>query len=363
MKIVFINFHPVDPQFYKNVALTLEKRGHKVLFLILEKEQIIDKIAKSFGFKTKIVGEIKPSFKQKLLHLPKIMFKILWEISKFRPDLLVSATSPYAGLAAKLTKTKAIGFTDTETATFNNNLSFKLFDSILTPSCFLKDVIKQKHIPFTGYKEIAYLHPLWFNRNQNILEKLQLKIEDKIVLMRFSALTAVHDNGLKSVGVISKNKILKYINEIEEYAKVFISMSERDLGPEFKQYKLEIEPHEYTNLLSFCSLYIGEGTTTASEAGVLGVPWIALRPEPLGYLNDQEEKFGLGFRTDDIDYAFKTAIEWIKKDSLKKEWKLKQKKLLTEKIDVSSFLIWFIENYPASHKIMINNPEFQKKFK
>jgi len=37
--------------------------------------------------------------------------------------------------------------------------------------------------------------------------------------------------------------------------------------------------------------------------------------------------------------------------------------MLSEKIDPTAFLIWFMENYPGSVKIVKNNPEFQSRFK
>ena len=39
------------------------------------------------------------------------------------------------------------------------------------------------------------------------------------------------------------------------------------------------------------------------------------------------------------------------------------KKLLTETIDVNAFMVWFIVNYPESHIIMKNNPQYQYRFK
>ena len=36
--------------------------------------------------------------------------------------------------------------------------------------------------------------------------------------------------------------------------------------------------------------------------------------------------------------------------------------MLAEKIDVTSFLVWFTENYPKSKQTMKINPEYQLKF-
>jgi hypothetical protein len=37
--------------------------------------------------------------------------------------------------------------------------------------------------------------------------------------------------------------------------------------------------------------------------------------------------------------------------------------MLSEKIDVTAFFTWFIENYPESQRIMQENPDYQRHFK
>ena len=50
-------------------------------------------------------------------------------------------------------------------------------------------------------------------------------------------------------------------------------------------------------------------------------------------------------------------------------WKIKtefqkcQKKIFADKIDVTGFMFWFMENYPESFKIMKENPDYQYRFK
>jgi hypothetical protein len=34
-----------------------------------------------------------------------------------------------------------------------------------------------------------------------------------------------------------------------------------------------------------------------------------------------------------------------------------------EKIDVTAFMVWFIENYPESVKVIKENPDYQHRFK
>ena len=49
--------------------------------------------------------------------------------------------------------------------------------------------------------------------------------------------------------------------------------------------------------------------------------------------------------------------------NLKKEWQLRREKMLSEKIDVASFFVWLIENYPQSVSIIKNDPGYQFNFK
>ncbi len=37
--------------------------------------------------------------------------------------------------------------------------------------------------------------------------------------------------------------------------------------------------------------------------------------------------------------------------------------MLEDKIDVSAFMTWFIENHPESADIMKNNPDYQFRFR
>jgi hypothetical protein len=53
----------------------------------------------------------------------------------------------------------------------------------------------------------------------------------------------------------------------------------------------------------------------------------------------------------------------LSQENLKEQWKIKRDRLLADKIDVTAFYVWFIENYPESAKIMRKNPEYQYKFK
>jgi len=69
----------------------------------------------------------------------------------------------------------------------------------------------------------------------------------------------------------------------------------------------------------------------------------------MGNLIELEQKYGLIYSYNDQYSAMKKAIELIQKPNLKEEWKKKKEKMLKDKIDVTEFMVWFIENYPKSY--------------
>jgi hypothetical protein len=366
MRVLFLIFHPVDPYIVFETAKQVENSGGKTIFLVIEKEDIIKKIIDSRGFENKVIGKNKKSFTGKIFSALSIIYNINKIIREFKPTIVFSPAGPYASFALKFRKLPLICWEDTETATFNYKYAHKRIDSLLLVDSFYKELTRGDNvIRFNGYKELAYLHPNVFKPDSKILNDLGLSDKDTIILMRFSALNAMHDVGLKSEVIDNRNKILDFIERVEKKfgAKVFISMTERELDARFSKYKLNIPPEKYTQLLAFCTLYLGEGTTTASEAGVLGVPWINIQKTKRGYLIDQEVNYGLGMRTDNLDVAFKKAEILLKKKNIKQEWSLKREKLLSDKIDVSAFLTWFIMKYPESEQVMKRQPTYQNNFR
>jgi hypothetical protein len=49
--------------------------------------------------------------------------------------------------------------------------------------------------------------------------------------------------------------------------------------------------------------------------------------------------------------------------NLKEEWQQKRLKMLGDKIDVTSFWTWFIDNYPDTISQIKQEPEFWEQFK
>jgi hypothetical protein len=56
------------------------------------------------------------------------------------------------------------------------------------------------------------------------------------------------------------------------------------------------------------------------------------------------------------------ARRLLQNPKLKKEGKEKGEALVKDKIDVTAFMVWFIEHYPDSIDEIKNHPEIQQQF-
>ena len=228
---------------------------------------------------------------------------------------------------------------------------------IATPSCFYEEIGK-KHFRFNGYMELFYLHPKRFKYNDNIMENLGVMKGEIYILFRFVSWGAFHDIGQKG---ISNNEKIEIVNYFKDRYKIFIS-SEGELPESLKKYQLRIPAIQLHNVLANSKLYIGEGGTMASEASMLGIPSIYVNSLPLmGYLKDCRD-CGLLHHLSDYKNII-TIGEKILNRIDYENYKLTSRNiLLKDKIDPTSMLEWLIENYPESKKIILANPDFQKKF-
>jgi len=141
------------------------------------------------------------------------------------------------------------------------------------------------------------------------------------------------------------------VEELGKHARVLIT-SESALPQEFEKYRITASPEKMLNLLFYAAMYIGEGAPMASECAVLGTPAIYVNTLSLGYLEEQEECYGLVYNYTNPkltqEQITEKALELLKMDNLKEEWRTRTKRLLKEKIDVTEFMIDIIENYPES---------------
>lgn len=349
MRVLFLLGHPAHVHLFRNPIRLMQDEGHDIRIGCIEKE-ITKDLLSHYGLPHVSIGPSQKDLLAKSLDTVRKDFRMVRLIKEFDPDIVVSTGIPYASHAAKLSGIPSIAFSDTEIATLVIKSMLPFVSAVCTPSCFSLD-LGDKHIRYDGYHELAYLHPNYFEPDKSILSEVGLQEGESFFLVRFSSLDSSHDIGWRGVSAWGDDSLMRLLRDLEDFGRVFV-MSEHSLSPDLRKYVLRIPPHRLLDLLPFARMYIGEGATMASEAGVLGVPWIFVSKTDRGYLVDQEQRYGLGYHFTDAEKAREKAIELLEDSQLHEKWKSKRVKLLEEKVDVTKFIVDFVLGWPESFERM-----------
>lgn len=358
MRILFNVGHPAQVHFFKNAIRILESKGHVCKMTAVAKDVSL-KLLDAYGFEYDIVGSARPSLFSKAVELVKIEQKLYKIAKSFKPDMLVGGSgNAYSAHVGKLIGKPSVVFEDSEKGAIEHLLTDRFASVIFTPSSYKKK-IGDNQLFLNGYKELAYLHPNYFHPTQIALDELGLTKEDKYFIFRFVTWNADHDIGHH--GIQNKSKFAK---ELENYGRVLIT-SEGKLEPELEKYRVRVSPEKIHDLLYYAQMFVGDSQTMTTEAAVLGVPAIRCNSfvgeDDMSNFIELEEKYNLIFNYSDSEEALKKALELVQLPQLKEEWSKKRDKLLNDKIDVTAFIVWFIENYPGSIKRTKEGVPFSSK--
>jgi len=186
---------------------------------------------------------------------------------------------------------------------------------------------------------------------------------EKYFVLRLVSLKAYHDVFKKG---LSDDQVQKIINLLETKGKVFIS-AERDLPKQLQKYELKIQSDKIAHILYYADLFIGDSQTMTSEASILGTPAFRCNDfvGKISVMDEKEAKYGLSFNysPNEFNDMYSKLQEVLSKKNFKEEFKQRREVLLSEKIDLSNFMIWLFENYPDSVSEYQINPYVQYRFK
>ena len=362
MKVLFDIGNPADVHLFKYTIRNLEKDNHEIKICVRERENIVKRLLDYYNFNYENLEKNTPGLFNKAITMFKNDYKLIGISKRFNPDIYVSLASPYSAQVSKLLGHQSITFTDSEPTGLMLALTMPFTNVIITPSGFARNLGK-KQIRISGYKELAYLHPNWYRPKPDILKILGVSKDEPYVILRFSAFDASHDIGIKGFSLEDKRRLVK---DLCKYANVFIS-SEVMLPKDLEKYRIDIPQDRMHDALYYASMLVGDTQTSTTEAACLGTP--AVRCNSFVGKNDMsnfielENIYGLIFNFNIPEKAIEKSIELIQEQDLKEKWINKKERLYKNKIDVTAFMTWFIEDYPESSRMMKENPSFQERFR
>ena len=357
MNILIDIGHPAHVHLFRPFAHEMEEKGHRVLFTCRDKEFEIA-LLRAEGFDFISFGKKYATKWGKMWGLLKFDW-MEWRIChRFKPDILLSHGSMYAAHAAWLCRRPHVSFEDT--FNFEQIRLYEPFSSAILTADYAHPAVSEKEIRYAGYHELAYLHPKRFAPDRSVLDELGVKEGERYVLLRFVSWNATHDAGHKGMSMENKRRAVQMFSR---YARVFIS-SEKELPDDLRAYKLPTPPERVHHVMAFSSLIFGESATMVSEGVVLGVPGIYMDDTGRYYTREQEQRYGLCFNysesAEDQARAIEKGVEILSAPAFDLSG---HERLLRDKIDVTGFLVDFVENYPQSITTMRNNPDSQYRFK
>ncbi len=355
--------HPAHFHLFKNVVTNLQERGHQTRILIKNKDILEDLLKGSSMEYTNILPkgrkDSKISIALGLLIREKELFKIVLDD---RPDVMIG-TSAEIGHIGRLLNIPSIAVNedDFDAVPLFSNFTYPFVNHILAPAVCRVGHWKNKTIAYEGYHELAYLSPTYFQQCEKREMSLDLS-KERFFILRFAKLSAHHDAGKTGLTTgIAQN----VIDLLKPHGRIYIT-AERALEPQFEKYRTRINPLDIHHALSHADLYLGDSQTMAAEAAVLGTPSLRFNDfvGRLGYLEELEHKYGLtyGIRTTEPRRLYEMIEKLLYTPNLQEEWQVRRSKMLADKIDVTAFMVWLIENYPDSAKIMHENPDYQFRF-
>ncbi len=364
MKVLFHLGHPAHFHLFKNVISRLKENNNQVI-TIIKKKDILEDLLKNIGLEyINILPEGRKGSKAGIAWgLLKQDMGIFKQALKEKPDIMVGTSVPIAHVGKLLgIPTINVNEDDAEVVPLHSKLAYPFISTIVSPTTCNNSKWENKSVKYSGFHELSYLHPKVFTPDIDTCKKY-LDIEKPYFVLRFSGLDAHHDKG---IGGINNKLALKLIEILKPYGNVFIT-SERPLTGDLESFRKNINPLDIHHILKFAKIYIGDSQTMAAEAGVLGTPFIRFNDfvGRIGYLNELENKYqlGFGFKSSQSESMLSKVKELLRLEQLDDIYSERRNKMLTEKINLSEFLTWFIEEYPGSKDIMLNKPEYQYKFK
>lgn len=363
MKILIDIGHPAHVHLLRYTASELKARGHEVFYSVRD-IPVAKRLMEMYGMTPYVdLGRKKDSLggkAQTVLHQDSILLRF---VLKHKIDIGLSS-GPVLSHVSRLTPMKSFNFDDDDDSVEKLVVKYchPLTDVVFTPDSIYRKTPKAMY--YAGTHELAYLYPKRFCPDPSVLAKAGIAEGERFFIMRFVAFKGHHDINQGGLSLEQKQKL---IDLLKPYGRVIIT-SERPIEPEFEQYRLPVPPEEIHSLMAYASMFLGDSQTMTSEAAILGVPALKCNTfaGKLSVPNELEQKYGLCYAYQPSEFdAFYAHVQRLLEslDSTAAEWAEKRKRFLADKIDVTAFFTWFIENYPESQRIMKENPNYQYRFK
>jgi len=332
--------HPAQAHFYRYIIKELRNSGHLVRVCVRDKEMTAELLA-TFGIEHEVLAQAQDSLAGTALSQAKYESKLLREAWLFQPDVLTSIGGIEISHVAPIVGARSLAFMDTP-----SELAYRLTAPNIDITCVpvaYKGKARGEIRRYEGYHELAYLHPDRFTYEPDQLRRYGVNPDDRLFILRLVDWGAYHDVGQSGFEQRVQHEL---VSLLDRHGEVYIT-SEKPLPPSLAEYNPDIPPHLIHDLLSAADIYIGDSGTMATEAALLGTPAIrvssVVEQGDMGNFIELHEKYGLLDIFANGEDALARVKRLLDEPTSPDTWEKKRKRLLADKIDVTTFAVQQLE--------------------
>ena len=323
MNILFDLNHPVDVNFFKNTILKLNSKGYDIIVVFRSRGKLKKILEYELGqFKIVEVGKHDKSTFGKITGQVKRDIDMFNLFKKEKIDLVVSFGG-VSSVAARFARIPYLDFDDD----FEYKLTFyrgNIFSTRhIMPAFITFD--NKKTYKYKGFKELAYLHPKYFQFNKEEIEKNGLLPNEYIFIRLISSVSLNYKE--------EKNNFREVINEAAKIGlKIVVSLEDDELKKQIQNDCIFLkEPvNDLYSIMKGAAFIISSGDTMARESCLLSVPCIYIGGREMA-VNDELINMGAMFFETDVDSivkrmkhitgsGIKEQMDQKINDKIKNEW-------------------------------------------
>lgn len=269
MNILIDIMHPAHVHFFKHTIRELQRMHHKVVVTSRDKDVTLN-LLEAEGIQHHVISKEAKGMAGMGLELIGRNLRMLKIAVANRIEVFASVGGISTAQVGRLLGRRNIIFYDTEIAHLQNKLSYPFATEIVTPEVYPGKVDPKKHLTYPGYHDMAYLHPDRFTPSKRELASAGVRYYKPYSVVRFISGQALHDRNMCR---LSADGVVRIMKALEARGDVYLSTEGEEVP-----YQKGFNPAISHSLLAFADIYVGEGATMASEAGIMGTPSIYIDP-------------------------------------------------------------------------------------
>jgi len=342
MHVLFDLGHPAHVHLFRNLAVYLKERGHRVTITIRDRG-IIGHLLSKYNLPYTVASKPRQGLIGLGVELAVHNWRVLQACLPNRPDYLIGTSVSVAHVGQLIGRPSIVlNEDDADYVPLFARLTYPLATRVVIPS-ILRDRKTRKVRAHQSYHELAYLHPNHFTPDPAALQYLPVPLGEPFSIVRLVSLTAHHDKGEQGLSVAQAEHL---IDVLRPYGRVFVN-AEGSLPRSLQDYAFRAPPEHMHSILAFAQMLVSDSQTMTMEAAVLGTPAIRCNSfvGRCSVISELEERYELawGFRPSEFE-SMLSFIEGLLKDpTLANTMRSRRKAFLAEKHDLTEWLIEQLE--------------------